>query len=1520
MNSDEAMTPEGSPTRKEERHRKLKPSSSGAAAKSKKAKKRSKRRRKQSSSSSSSSSESLRSSRSSNKRRSKENVGWSTKEVLDMFNTFQKHKGKDIFNNNLVNNVIPEFDPSSKTQNMDCWLRKVNECSVIYEWNERQTIHFALQKLSGQAKKWYGALPSVVFSWSEWQDKLLKAFPDEQNYGRLLEEMLARTTRGSESLREYFYDKLTLLNRCEIRGKKAVDCIIHGILDKSIRNSAQTLTCREPEDLLNFLSSQRLVLENNIFNKKRSDIVRPGNTATTSTESSVTCFNCRSKGHPYFRCPKPLIKCLKCQRVGHNNDNCKLEPLNLRNEPKQADNQDRKILTISTFNNNSDKFYKNVTVNDKCLIAFIDFGSECSLIRESDAQSLNLNKNLTELPVIKGFGNSKVFPIYKSNIDLKLDEVEVNVEVLVVSNQFLQSALLIGQNVTELPSVTVFKNSHQLIFYQSPDTETMIQPVKCLKLNIQNDTNIGLSGLVEVTTSEAGYCGDIYIEGYCNCEPNKEHYLHQGVFRVVDGKCCLPITNLSGQNLTLPKKRPIAKGTCLVERSTTYTNRITKDSTEYEPLLITDIKVGPQIDKETLSRLHSLLLNYRDCFAFKLGEIGCANSIEMKIDLLDDKPVVYRPYRLSFSERGQVREIVDDLLQNDIIQESDSNYASPIILVRKKTGEQRLCVDYRALNNKTRKDCFPLPIIDDQLTNLSGNRFFTSLDLASGYYQVPMAKESRPLTAFVTPDGHYEFKRMPFGLANAPAVFQRFMNAMLGSKRHESALAYLDDILVPSVTLEEGFERLESVFKLLRQNGLTLKLSKCRFFDNSLDYLGYEISAEGIRPNENKILAVKEFPVPQNVHEIRQFLGLAGYFRKFVRSFGEIARPLTNLLKKGNAFKWTDDESNSFNTLKDKLTDRPILALYNINFETELHTDASSLGVGGILMQWQPEPRALKPIAYFSRQTTPEERHLHSYELETLAIVCSLKKFRVYLLGIEFKIVTDCNALRTTLTKRDLIPRIARWWLLISEFNFSIEYRPGIRMAHVDALSRNTKLTPEDIDSSTVTVYSIETDSWLLTLQITDPDISRIYKILKPESDEEAKDIRKKYVVKNSRVYRRVDDRLCLVIPRNARWQICKSNHDDAGHLGVSKTTERIQSVFWFPKLRRFVKKYVKSCIKCAYNKDNMLRHKSGQLYPIEKVSIPFHTIHIDHLGPFVKSKNGNAYILTIVDGFTKYLFVRAVKDTKTKTTVKVLLNVFYDFGLPSRIISDRGTSFTSAAFKSFCDTHGVKHVLNAVACPRANGQAERYNQTILSSLAKYSDGEDERNWDMSLGKIQWGINNSINSTTQKTATEALFGTRLRDSLSNLLDVNNEINPNLTEVRQEVLANIESSQAKQKQKYDQNRIPAPTYKAGDLIKITRTNFNNKGNSTKLMSKFIGPYKIAEVLGNDRYKIVDIPGFSKRKNKFDSVVAVDRIRPWISINMVNKNDDVEPVANSSSSSDSESNNSDNELPQSQPEQK
>lgn len=1413
----------------------------------------------------------------------------STKDILKLFKHVSRGPRKNSWNNNNLNNVIPEFDPSNRTQTIESWLRKVNECSVIYGWDEKQTVHFSLQKLGGLARKWFEALPTVVFTWDEWQVKLRKAFPSEENYGRLLEEMLNRTSRSDESLREYFYDKLGLLNRCEISGRKAVDCIIYGISDRSIRNGAQAQNSSEPEDLLNFLASQR---SRPLLNSKSHERIAPRPSSSNPDVSSsganattITCYNCRLRGHPFYKCTKPIIKCRKCNRIGHDYDGCRLETIVSSNSKSSqgGNSTEKNVLKIDSYHESNAKFFKSVLINDKSFKAYIDFGSECTLLRKTDAEFLELTKDFDNVPVVRGFGQASVVPLYKTNVFVRIDEIESDIEVLVVDDIYMQTSLIIGQNFTELPFVTVLKDSSTLIFYKSPSPAMSEGPQGTLKLYISVTTKISKTSTVPVH-SNCSFTGDVFIEGYNSVETGNEFCLLQGAFSVSNGKGVVVITNLSPYALTLKSNVLIARAVPFKEQKMCQVNRIAIDPSTVEPLNKDDIKTGPGLDSEQLDRLYVLLQNYRDCFATNISEIGCVRDVEMKIDLADSRPIFYRPYRLSHHERERVRETIDELLRNDIIQESRSDYASPILMVKKKTGEQRLCVDFRALNNKTIKDRFPLPLIEDQISNLSGNSFFTTLDLASGYYQIPMAKESQHLTGFVTPDGHYEFKRMPFGLANAPAVFQRMVNRILGNRRFEYALAYLDDVLIPSKSIDEMFQRLEEVLTLFRQYGLTLKLSKCRFFDNTVSYLGYEISPLGIQPSEAKTLAVGEFPTPQNVHEVRQFLGLTGYFRKFIKGYGEIARPLTSLLKKDSVWRWSNTEDQAFLTLKDRLADRPVLALYDPTLETELHTDASSLGIGGILMQWQKDTRVLKPVAYFSRQTTPEEKHLHSYELETLAIVCSLKKFRVYLLGIHFKVYTDCAALRTTLTKRDLVPRIARWWLQISEFTFDIEYRPGVQMSHVDALSRNTRLSAEPDNSPFVCVYTIGKENWLLSLQLADPEISRIFKILKPENDQESRDIRKNYVVKDHTVYRKVDDRLCLAVPRSARWQICRANHDEIGHLGYAKTLERIQHLYWFPKLRKFVKKYVAACLECAYNKDDASKQKSGHLYPIEKVQIPFHTIHLDHLGPFVRSKNGNTHILTIVDAFTKYVFIRAVKDVKTKTTVKVLEKIFYDFGVPARIVSDRGTSFTSAAFQTFAKTLGIKHILNAVACPRANGQAERFNQTILNSLSAQNHSSYERDWDKCLGKIQWGINNTVNASTQKTPTEAMFGVKLRDVLSNKLNTENYSSNNfeLQQVRDQISNNIQKDQAKQKEKHDAGRIAATKYEIGDLVKIFRNNFDNHGKSTKLLSKFVGPYKITEVLGNDRYRITDVPGFTKKGKPYKTVIAADRIRPWIHI--------------------------------------
>lgn len=303
-------------------------------------------------------------------------------------------------------------------------------------------------------------------------------------------------------------------------------------------------------------------------------------------------------------------------------------------------------------------------------------------------------------------------------------------------------------------------------------------------------------------------------------------------------------------------------------------------------------------------------------------------------------------------------------------------------MVRKKSGELRLCIDYRAPNKKTVRENYPMPLIDDQLDVLSGNKYYSTLDLASGYYQIPIRETDRHKTGFVTPDGYYEFNRMPFGLANAPATFQPIMHQVLGSLRHKEALTYLDDVIIPSKDINEGMSRLESVLRLFADAGLTLKLPKCFFFCSSVEYLGFEISANGIRPGERKVQAVKLFPTPQSQHNVRQFLGLSSFFRRFVQNFSVIAKPLTQLLKKDCKWSWGTEQETAFRRLQKDLVQRPTLALYNPKADTQLHTDACKIGVAGVLLQ-KDKDDVLRPIAYFSKQTTPEEQNYSSCDLDT---------------------------------------------------------------------------------------------------------------------------------------------------------------------------------------------------------------------------------------------------------------------------------------------------------------------------------------------------------------------------------------------------------------------------------------------------------------------------------------------------------------------------------------------------------
>ncbi|CAG9122295.1 unnamed protein product [Plutella xylostella] len=1432
---------------------------------------------------------------------------FTSKDLMSIINSFRQSQPLTVptssHSNNINHqNILPDFDPSSKGQRIDIWIKKVNECATVYGWDEKTTIHFSMQKLQGLAKLWYESLNSILFSWAEWQQKLLNAFPFEQNYGQSLEDMLKRRSKFNEPLEIYYYEKLALLNRCDIEGKRAVECIIHGLNDKTMRSSANALCCTQPDQLLHFLMTNKETpapqnFDRSNFKSKNVESFTNNQTNQRQYRSApysnreLFCFNCKEKGHPYLKCPKPLNMCTKCRRIGHNVDTCtyKQESDGKGNAPK--------TMRIMTSESNS-KFVKESLINEVPTKAFVDFGSEVSLIQNTTAKSLGLVCDQPPTP-LKGFGNTVVSSFGGVKVTVGVDGVNADIICHVVEDKFLDCPLLIGQTFTEQPHILVIKNADNLKFYcvnnDLPFARCEDLDSPDVSISSISTTKIYGPAMVKASASTT-IDGHILLSGRIVGKPNHEFALTGGVYQVKLGQLYVHLTPLT-ESCVIGEGDVLSRGTRIQ-----VVKRICSDPTDltgHEGSTIDSSKVhvGDGVDGNQKQRLLELLTKYKHCFAESLKDLGCTSLTEMNIEVNSKRPVVYRPYRLSHQERDQVRTMVADMLDAGIVRESVSEYASPIILVRKKDGKQRLCVDYRLLNSVTVKERYPMPVIEDELARLSGQAYFITLDLASGYYQVPIAEESKPLTSFVTPDGQYEFNRMPFGLANAPAVFQRLMNKVLGSSRFTEATAYIDDVLIYGKSVEECLERLENVLKLIERANLTLNLAKCDFLQSQINYLGYEISVAGVRPGDKKIESVVNFPRPTNPHSVRQFLGLVGYFRKFIRNFAALSFPLNKLLKKDVDWSWTDEQEISFMTLKDQLVGRPILAIYDPEAETELHTDASKVGVGGILMQRRNGDDTFRPVAYYSRQTSPEEKNFHAYELETLAVVSSLKKFRVYLLGKSFKVVTDCSALRSTFSKRDLIPRIARWWLLLQEYQCTIEYRAGAKMSHVDALSRNPAVddsTTDAVSDTYPSVMTISGDDWLQTLQLGDSELSRIRDILSHDMDAEGlKYIRDNYLIKDDKLYRYLDgdkNNIRWVVPKGARWQICRMNHDEIGHFSVEKTLERIKKTYWFAKMSKFVKKYVQACLECAYSKK--CSTTEGLLHSINKVEVPFNTLHIDHLGPFVRSKRGNCYLLVIVDSFTKFTFIKPVRNTKSQTTIRVLDDIFYTFRNPDRIISDRGTSFTSYTFKHFCSEKGIRHVLNAVACPRANGQVERYNRTILSSLTAQNLNFDEKDWDDKVGRVQWGINNTCHKATGRTPAEVMFGPQMNSEIRPIL---NEVvreaqeDENLTTIRENVKDKIDDDQHKQKQRYDKNRRPARIYSEGELVKITRTSFSNDGKSKKLIPSYIGPFRVVSALGNDRYRVAAIPGLNSTKNKRKTTVASDRMMPWVHVAALNVNE-------------------------------
>jgi RNase H-like domain found in reverse transcriptase/Reverse transcriptase (RNA-dependent DNA polymerase)/Integrase zinc binding domain/Chromo (CHRromatin Organisation MOdifier) domain/Retroviral aspartyl protease len=878
---------------------------------------------------------------------------------------------------------------------------------------------------------------------------------------------------------------------------------------------------------------------------------------------------------------------------------------------------------------------------------------------------------------------------------------------------------------------------------------------------------------------------------------------------------------------------------------------------------------------EPNAKLQALLAEHADIFPIDLpAKLPPSRSIDHRIEVLPDSIPPSRPtYRLSRPEMDELKRQIDELLKKEFIQPSKSPYGAPVLFIKKKDSGLRLCIDYRALNKQTIKNKCPIPRIDELLDRMKDARFFSKLDLKSGYHQIRISPDDVHKTAFRTRYGHFEYKVMSFGLVNAPATFTTLMNQVFHDLLDVCVVVYLDDILVFSHTEEEHLQHLETVLERLRSNKLYANPSKCEFLRTEIKYLGHVINAAGISADPDKIKAVREWVAPTSVADLLSFLGLANFYRKFIQDFALTTVPLTNLLKKGTPYQWTAVEEKAFSQLKDDLSSAPVLKVADPELSFRVTTDASDYALGAVLSQ--QEDGVDRPISFESRKLTPAEINYATHEKELLAIVHAIKTWRVHLEGNHFEVVTDHAALRFLQTQQILSRRQARWSELLQQYDFEIVYRPGKTNVVADALSRRPdyREPKKQVNSIQATVApSNGLLKRIRTAYATDDHLSAIINRLNSVTTTPESSHNERFKLIEGLLYYENEQtsRLCVPQEPNIRLSILESHHDAkiAGHLGFEKTYDSLHRHYYWPRMAKDVRKFVETCATCQRNKPrNHLPY--GELQPLPIPERRWESISMDLITQLPMTTAGHDAIVVFVDRLSKMAhFV----PTITKSTAPELAKLFFDsvfryHGLPMTVVSDRDPRFTSLFWKAVFKLVDTKLALSTAYHPQTDGQTERTNRTLEQMLRSYVNYRQD-NWDTLLGPAEFAYNNAKQTATQMSPFLMVYGQHPRVPSSFLVPT-----PPVSNVRSttEFLSethtlikiakdNLQAAQEYQI-KYANKSRTSKTFKVGERVFVSSDHLvppsERNRQSKKLGPKFSGPYTITQVISPVNYKL-DLP--------------------------------------------------------------
>lgn len=733
--------------------------------------------------------------------------------------------------------------------------------------------------------------------------------------------------------------------------------------------------------------------------------------------------------------------------------------------------------------------------------------------------------------------------------------------------------------------------------------------------------------------------------------------------------------------------------------------------------------------------------------------LGKTNVLSHSINTNDSKPVKQRHYPVSPAVEKEMYSELDRMLALGVIEESNSPWNSPVVMVRKHCGKARLCLDSRGINNLTVKDAYPLPIIDGILSRLGDTFYISSIDLKDVFWQIQLDAESREKTAFTVPGRPlYQFARMPFGLCNAAQTMCRLMDRVIGQELREFVFVYIDDLMIVSSDFDTHISRIKSVAECLRKANLTINVTKSKFAMREIKYLGYIVGNGCLKTDPDKVRAIKDFPKPKTVRQLRRFLGLTGWYQRFIKNYSAISAPLTNI--KGNAekFQWSDEAQTSFDYLKECLTSAPVLSHPNFDRPFVIQCDASATGVGSVLFQTD-ENGGEHPIAFMSKKLNSAQRNYSVTELECYAAVLSVKKFRPYVEGMDFKILTDHASLKWLMSQKDLNGRLARWSLKLQAFRFSIEHRKGSANVVPDALSRvhmeEISAIPLSIDLNSP---HFESDDYLDLLAQVMANADRLPDIS----------------VADGKVYVRTVPNNVNDVSDRSPWKLWVPNiltdglifqaHDSplAAHGGIAKTLDRLKCVFYWPNMSKQVRDYIANCDLCKETKapNIILRPPLGNQFP---VNAPWQRLYTDLLGPYPRSKSGNILLLIVLDQFSKFVLLKPLRKGTADTVCNFLESeVFHVYGVPESVLTDNGVQFLSNNIKKFLDRYGVRHITTATHSPQANA-SERVNRSILAAIRAYVE-DDHQNWDVHISSIGSALRTAVHQSIGYSPFFAVFG------------------------------------------------------------------------------------------------------------------------------------------------------------------